>query len=96
MLSLGFERCKYDPNVYLQHDGDVFQVILLYFGDIFITINCNKEIGSINSLLHSDFSMTDLGLLKQFLGLEIEQSEKGIKVSQQKYDSYLFFKFNMF
>ena len=38
------------------------------------------------SSLHSEFSMTDLGLLKQFLGLEIEQSEKWIKVSQQKYD----------
>ena len=23
MLSLGFERCKYDTNVYLQHVGDV-------------------------------------------------------------------------
>ena len=31
MLSLGFERCKSDPNVYLQHVGDVFQVIVLYF-----------------------------------------------------------------
>ena len=24
MLSLGFERCKYDINVYLQHVGDLF------------------------------------------------------------------------
>ena len=39
--------------------------------------------------------MIDLGLLKQFLGLEIVQYEAAIKVSQQKYDSYLLFKFNM-
>ena len=39
--------------------------------------------------------MTDLGLLKQFLGFEIEQYERGIKVIQQKYDLELLFKFNM-
>ena len=30
MLSLGFERCKYDPNVYLQHVGDLLWVIVFY------------------------------------------------------------------
>ena len=39
--------------------------------------------------------MADLGLLKQFLGFEIEQYERGIKVIQQKYDLELLFKFNM-
>ena len=79
LLSLGFERCKYDHNFYFQHVGDVLKVILLYFDDILITDSCMKEIGSIKSSLHSEFSMTDLGLLKQFLGLEIEQYERGIR-----------------
>ena len=39
--------------------------------------------------------MTDLGLLKRFLGLEIEQSDAGIKVSQPKYAAYLLLKFKM-
>ena len=39
--------------------------------------------------------MIDLGLLKQFLGLEIVQSEVGIKVSQQKYALDLLLKFNI-
>ena len=39
--------------------------------------------------------MTDLGLLKQFLGLEIEQSKRGIKFSQQNYASNLLLKINM-
>ena len=39
--------------------------------------------------------MTDLGLLKQFLGLEIEQYERGIMVRQNKYASDLLIKFNM-
>ena len=39
--------------------------------------------------------MSDLGLLKQFLGLEIEKNYDGIMVTQYKYISYLLVKFNM-
>ena len=42
LLSLGFERCKYDPNVYIQNVGDLLWVILLYVYYIFITGSCNK------------------------------------------------------
>ena len=39
--------------------------------------------------------MSDLGLLKQILGLEIEKNYDGIMVTQSKYISDLLFKFNM-
>ena len=39
--------------------------------------------------------MTDLGLLRQFLGLELEKNERGIKMSQPKYASDLINNFNM-
>ena len=39
--------------------------------------------------------MIDLGLLKQFLGLEIVQYEAGIKVSQKNYALELLLNFNM-
>ena len=42
MLSLGFERCKYDTNVYLKNVGDFLQVILLCVDEIFITGSCTK------------------------------------------------------
>ena len=70
ILSLGFERHKYDPNVYLQHLFDSFQVIVLYVNDLLITGSCIDDIGSIKPSLHSEFSMTNLGLLKQIIGLE--------------------------
>ena len=41
------------------------------------------------------FSMTNLGLLSQFLGLEIAQSKHGIKVHQSKYALDFLNKFNM-
>ena len=94
-LSIGFIRCKYDPNVYLQQHDGVFQVIVLYVDEILITGIFNTQIGSIKESLHSEFSMTDLGLLRKFLGLEIEKSKRGIMMSQPKYDSNLLNNFNM-
>ena len=44
---------------------------------------------------HNAFEMSDLGLLKQFLGLEIENFFDGIMVNQSKFISYLLVKFNM-
>ena len=41
------------------------------------------------------FSMTDLGLLSQFLGFDISQSDIGIKVHQSKYALDLLKKFRM-
>ena len=72
LISIGFTRCKSDRNVDLQkHDG-IFQVIFLYVYDLIITRSFSTSIVSIKSSLHSEFAMTDLGLLRQFLGLEIE------------------------
>ena len=33
-----------------------------------------------------EFEMTDFGLMKYFLGVEVEQSNNGIFICQQKYD----------
>ena len=71
--------------MYLHKNDGIFQVIFIYFDDIPITCSCTNLIGSIKSYLHSEFAMTDLGLLRKFLGLEIEQHERGIKKSQPKY-----------
>ena len=67
----------------------------MYIDAIFIKGICTKEVGSIKASLHSEFSMTSLGLLKQFLGLEIEKYKRGIMIIKQKYDSDLLLNFNM-
>ena len=54
-----------------------------------------KEIAALKDAMKHAFSMTDLGLLSQFLALEISQSQCGIKVHQSKYASDLLIKFNM-
>ena len=94
-LSLSFVRCKYDPNVYLKLIHGYLMIIVLYVDDLLITGNSKKEIASLKDAMNHAFSMTDLGLLSQFLGLEISQSQHGIKINQSKYASYFLIKFNM-
>ena len=70
-------------------------IIILYVDDLLITGSSNKEIASLKDAMNDAFSMTDLGLLRQFLGLKIAQSQHGIKVHQYKYALYFLNKFNM-
>ena len=83
LLSLSFVRCKSDPNVYLKMIHGSLMIILLYVDDLLITGSSKKKIASLKDAMNHAFSMTDLELLSQFLGLKITQSQHGIKVHQE-------------
>ena len=69
--------------------------LFLYVDDLLITGSSKDEITSLKDAMNHAFSMTDLGLLSQFLGLEIDQTKYGIKVHQSKYALDFLNKFNM-
>ena len=53
-------------------------IFVLYVDALFIT-GCNlSSIDTIKTTLHQAFDMSDLGMLKQFLGLEINSIFYGI------------------
>ena len=54
--------------------------------DLLIIGSSKKEIASLKDAMNHAFSMADFELLSQFLGLEIDQSQHGIKLHQSKYD----------
>ena len=60
-------------------------IIVLYVDDLLITRISKEEIASLKDAMNHAFSMTDLGLLNQFLGIYISQSDLGIKVHQSRY-----------
>ena len=84
LLSQNFQRCRSDPNVYIQnYDGNLI-IIFLYVDELLISGSIVTAISVIKTALHNAFNMSDLGLLKQFLGLEIEQNYDRIMVTQYK------------
>ena len=64
-------------------DGHLI-IIVLYFDDLLVSGSIVTSISVIKTALHNAFEMSDLGLFKQFLGLEIEQNSDGIMVTQSK------------
>ena len=45
LLSQGFERCKYNPNVYLKNLYEYFYIIVFYVDDILINVILIVDIG---------------------------------------------------
>lgn len=95
LLSQGFIRCKSDPNVYMLRSTDSLLIIVLYVDDLLITGSSISAIATVKTTLHDRFSMTDMGLLHYFLGLEISQSDSGINMTQSKYANDLLVRFQM-
>eukprot|EP00253_Pinus_taeda_P011993 PITA_11993 len=46
-------------------------------------------------VMKEEFEMTHIGLLRYFLGIEVEQNENGIFISQEKYANEVLERFNM-
>ena len=95
LLSRGFIRCRSDPNVYIMRNNDSLLPIVLYVDDLLIIGSLASSIATVKTTLHGKFSMTDMGLLHYFLGLEISQNDSGINMSQSKYAKYLIDRFHM-
>lgn len=71
LLSQKFERCKYDPNVYMLRTYDSLLILVLYVDDLLITGSSASAIAAVKRSLHDMLLMTNMGPLHFFLGLEI-------------------------
>lgn len=83
LLEIGFTQSNTDPNLYLMAEV----LLLLYVDDILIFyISINRTAGDrVKKQLRSRYKMTDLGLARRFLGLEIDQNNEVITLGQQHY-----------
>lgn len=61
------------------------QVVLIYVNDIIITGDNDYEFNILKHSLQHKFAIKDLGVLKYFLGIQIETSTKGLFLNQRKH-----------
>jgi hypothetical protein len=74
MLSLGFQRCPSDPDVYYRGNKGATKLVLgVYVDDIVITGSNRQEIMKFKYEMKKLFKMSDLGLLHYYLGIEVKQ-----------------------
>jgi hypothetical protein len=84
LIKSGFNRSQNEPTLYTKIDqhGKIL-IVCLYVDDMIYTKNI--ELTNFQHAMLSEFEMTDLGIMKYFLGIEVDQSTKGIFVCQKKY-----------
>jgi len=91
----GYEQCPYEHALYIKKKGEDVMFIALYVDDLIFTGNNAELIEAFKEVMKKEFEMTDLGLMKYFLGLEVIQGKDGIFVSQERYVEDVLKKFKM-
>lgn len=78
LLSVGFLASKSDSSLFTLHHGSYVAYLLVYVDDIILTANTLQTLHSIINSLKAEFSMTDLGDLHHFLGINVTPNTSGL------------------
>ena len=81
LLSIGLRQSSTDPNLYI----GTGVLLLLYVDDIILAHTTPGGGLSVKRQLLGKYKMSDLGVARRFLGLEIHQTSAGISLCQEEY-----------
>ena len=91
----GFEKCEGEPTLYIKEKDGKMLIVVLYVDDVIFIGNDAYLIENFKTMMKEEFEMTDMGLLRYFLGIEVEKNENKIFISQEKYVKEFLEIFNM-
>lgn len=74
MQNVGFKRSQNDYCLYSKNVKNGMMYVLLYVDDVLIFGNDKLEVAKLKAALNNQFHMKDLGLVSNFLGLNITQN----------------------
>jgi hypothetical protein len=94
LISVGFNRSPSEPTLYtkVNQEGKIL-IVCLYVDDLIFTGDLSVD--DFKNAMKTEFEMTDLGLMKYFLGIEVDQSDDGIFICQTKYANEVLKRFRM-
>ncbi|KAK5771085.1 hypothetical protein PVK06_047260 [Gossypium arboreum] len=93
---LGFEKSISEPTLYMKKvENENLLICSLYMDDLLVTGCISELIKEFKKQMQESFEMTDLGLMTYFLGMEVNQNEYGIFISQGAFALKVLSKFCM-
>eukprot|EP00253_Pinus_taeda_P007977 PITA_07977 len=95
LLENRFEKCEGEPTLYIKKKDGKILIIVLYVDDVIFIGNDDYLIENFKAFMKEEFEITDIDLLRYFLGIEVEQSGNDIFISQEKYVNEVLERFNM-
>eukprot|EP00253_Pinus_taeda_P032852 PITA_32852 len=91
----GFENCEGEPTLYIKEKDGKILIVVLYVDDVIFTSNDDYVIENLKVVMKEEFEVTDMGLLRYLLGIEVDKNENGIFISQAKCVNEVLEIFNM-
>ena len=91
----GFVQSVNDSCIYTFVDNGHIVLLALYVDDIILCSNSENLLEQVKLILSNKYKLKDLGQLKNFLGIQIEQTKKGIQIHQKDYINKLLNKFGL-
>ena len=71
----GFSKCGYELILYVKvSNGGEILIAFLYVDDLIFTTN--MSINNFKAAMKNEFDMTNLGLMRYFFGLQVNQNDK--------------------
>ena len=92
---LNLKKYNVDHCLYKKKDNNHVVYILVWVDDHIIATNCIDDLNETKNLLSNRFKMTDMGVLKWFLGIDFKMSGGCITMSQVQYWQNVLYIFNM-
>ncbi|KAL5577449.1 hypothetical protein UlMin_019148 [Ulmus minor] len=94
-MQSGYSVTPADSSLFVKANKGKLAIVLVYVDDLIITGDDEAEILRTKENLSVRFQMKELGQLKHFLGLEVDRTQEGIFLCQQKYAKDLLKGFGM-
>ncbi|GJV87254.1 retrovirus-related pol polyprotein from transposon TNT 1-94 [Tanacetum coccineum] len=94
LLGNGFKRGKIDQTLFIKKQKGDILLVQVYVDDIIFGSTNKALCTGFEKLMKDKFQMSSMGELTFFLGLQVQQKEEGIFISQDKYVVEILKKFN--
>lgn len=96
LLENGFVQSAADPCIYTTKEGEML-ILAVYVDDIILSCKSLKKVSEVKSILMKRYKMSDMGELKYFLGIKIDQNHENgtIFMTQEAYAERVIQKFGL-
>ncbi|GKE57051.1 retrovirus-related pol polyprotein from transposon TNT 1-94 [Tanacetum coccineum] len=85
LLKHGYRRGAIDKTLFIKRDRKDIMLVQVYVDDIIFGSTKTSMVKEFEELMQKEFTMSSMGELTFFLGLQVKQSTAGIFISQAKY-----------
>ena len=86
LKQLGFKQSGADPCVFVRKNKEKkLEIIAVYVDDLILIAETSAEIQQMKKCLSDTFRMKDMGILQYCLGVNFDQTEGSITMSQKQY-----------